>query len=314
MQWKENPQKFKKSGESIMAALAQAALIGKGNQVPSASECGNLCFKQLRRSYEPKLGGFSEAPKFPQPVNMNFLLRWHVLNKGSDADLALDMCAHTLHMMAKGGIFDHVSLVRKSIILSVDVLFHTYIYIFFLPNGQGFARYSTDEKWHVPHFEKMLYDQAQLASVYTDAYLLTKDGDFARIVSDILSYVSNDLSDPSGGFYRYMVYSFFCFFSPLVTHAYNINNINIHIDHVSLAKFPAQKMLIPIRKPDQRKNVKEPSACGLTKKFSLFWALNPFLLNSARVSQCPTLFAITLTFDPTATWIPIRSVYLIHSR
>ncbi|XP_045035802.1 spermatogenesis-associated protein 20 isoform X1 [Daphnia magna] len=174
-QWKENPQKFKKSGESIMAALAQAALIGKGNQVPSASECGNLCFKQLRRSYEPKLGGFSEAPKFPQPVNMNFLLRWHVLNKGSDADLALDMCAHTLHMMAKGGIFDHVSL--------------------------GFARYSTDEKWHVPHFEKMLYDQAQLASVYTDAYLLTKDGDFARIVSDILSYVSNDLSDPSGGFY-----------------------------------------------------------------------------------------------------------------
>lgn len=114
-----------------MAALAQAALIGKGNQVPSASECGNLCFKQLRRSYEPKLGGFSEAPKFPQPVNMNFLLRWHVLNKGSDADLALDMCAHTLHMMAKGGIFDHVSLVRKSIILSVDVLFHTYIYFFF---------------------------------------------------------------------------------------------------------------------------------------------------------------------------------------
>lgn len=61
----------------------------------------------------------------------------------------------------------------------------------------------------------MLYDQAQLASVYTDAYLLTKDGDFARIVSDILSYVSNDLSDPSGGFYRYMVYSFFCFFFPL---------------------------------------------------------------------------------------------------
>jgi len=79
------------------------------------------------------------------------------------------------------------------------------MFIFASRPGQGFARYSTDEKWHVPHFEKMLYDQAQLAVVYTDAYLLTNDQDFARVASDILSYVSNDLSDPSGGFYRYVV-------------------------------------------------------------------------------------------------------------
>lgn len=67
---------------------------------------------------------------------------------------------------------------------------------------KGFARYSTDEKWHVPHFEKMLYDQAQLASVYTDAFVLTKDPEFSRVVHDILTYVNRDLSDPSGGFYR----------------------------------------------------------------------------------------------------------------
>ncbi|XP_046456070.1 spermatogenesis-associated protein 20-like isoform X2 [Daphnia pulex] len=175
-QWKENPGKFKASGEKIMTALARSSTLGSGDQVPSAFDCGHLCFQQLRGSYEPKFGGFSKAPKFPQPVNMNLLLRWHVLSDdAADSDLALDICLHTLRMMAKGGIFDHVRL--------------------------GFARYSTDEKWHVPHFEKMLYDQAQLALVYTDAYLLTKDQDFARVASDILTYVSNDLSDPSGGFY-----------------------------------------------------------------------------------------------------------------
>lgn len=68
---------------------------------------------------------------------------------------------------------------------------------------QGFARYSTDERWHVPHFEKMLYDQAQLASVYTDAYAIKQDADLARVVRDILTYTSTYLSDPSGGFYRF---------------------------------------------------------------------------------------------------------------
>lgn len=114
MKWKENPQKFKNSGESIMAALAQSARMGQGNEVPSASDCGNLCFQQLHRSYEPKFGGFSKTPKFPQPVNLSFLLRWHVLNKGPDSGVALEMCVHTLRMMAKGGIFDHVSLVSKT--------------------------------------------------------------------------------------------------------------------------------------------------------------------------------------------------------
>lgn len=96
-----------------MAALARSALMGRGDQVPSAADCGNLCFQQLRSNYEPKFGGFSKAPKFPQPVNMNLLLRWHLIDEGSNAKSALDMCVHTLRMMAKGGLFDHVCLVIR---------------------------------------------------------------------------------------------------------------------------------------------------------------------------------------------------------
>ena len=83
--------------------------------VPDAIACATRCFEQLRTSYEPKFGGFSERPKFPQPVNLAFLLRWHVRQSGSEDDAAaqeaLEMVVHTLRMMAKGGIFDHVSLV-----------------------------------------------------------------------------------------------------------------------------------------------------------------------------------------------------------
>ena len=82
-----------------MTALARSSSLARGDQVPNAFDCGNLCFQQLRGSYEPKFGGFSQAPKFPQPVNMNLLLRWHVLNQGKDSDLALDMCVHTLRMI-----------------------------------------------------------------------------------------------------------------------------------------------------------------------------------------------------------------------
>lgn len=96
-----------------MAALARSSVMGRGDNVPNALDTGNLCFQQLRSSYEAKFGGFSKSPKFPQPVNMNFLLRWHILGEGSDAKLALEMCTHTLRMMAKGGIFDHVSLVNR---------------------------------------------------------------------------------------------------------------------------------------------------------------------------------------------------------
>ena len=77
-----------------------------------------------------------------------------------------------------------------------------FVYRLFSLFGKGFARYSTDGQWHVPHFEKMLYDQAQLASAYADAYRLTREPDLASVVRDIVAYTMNDMSDPSGGFYR----------------------------------------------------------------------------------------------------------------
>ncbi|XP_050531844.1 spermatogenesis-associated protein 20 [Daktulosphaira vitifoliae] len=133
------------------------------------------CFSQLQRIYDDEWGGFGMAPKFPQPSILDFLLHISCKKKATESAESLIMALETLKKMAMGGIHDHI--------------------------GQGFARYSTDEKWHVPHFEKMLYDQAQLASSYTTAYLITKNKLYSNIVHDILQYVSRDLSHKDGGFY-----------------------------------------------------------------------------------------------------------------
>ncbi|XP_014285586.1 spermatogenesis-associated protein 20 [Halyomorpha halys] len=181
-QWAEQRAKVSATGKRITELLEQTtafdvSLAGSliGGEVPG-KETWDLCFNQLSNSYEPLFGGFSMAPKFPQPANYSFL--FHLIArdpKSESGEKAKEMALHTLDKMAKGGIHDHVA--------------------------QGFARYSTDSKWHVPHFEKMLYDQAQLAIVYSNAYLLTKDNKYANVVRDILTYVSRDLSHPEGGFY-----------------------------------------------------------------------------------------------------------------
>ncbi|GFG29853.1 hypothetical protein Cfor_04110 [Coptotermes formosanus] len=179
-QWQENRQKFSESGSKVMEMLRRTSVLddvssGRRTDVPGEA-CWQRCMQQLSESFESQYGGFGDAPKFPQPVNFNFL--FHVYSRDPSSEMgkrAVDMCLHTLRMMAKGGIHDHVS--------------------------QGFARYSTDDRWHVPHFEKMLYDQAQLALAYSTAYVATKDPVYADIVRDILTYVNRDLSDKSGGFY-----------------------------------------------------------------------------------------------------------------
>jgi uncharacterized protein YyaL (SSP411 family) len=127
---------------------------------------------QLERAFDPGWGGFGRAPKFPTPHNLTFLLRWH---KRSGNALALDMVEKTLDAMRSGGIFDQV--------------------------GFGFHRYSVDERWLVPHFEKMLYDQALLAMAYTEAYQATGKAKFAQVVHEILTYVLRDMTAPHGGFY-----------------------------------------------------------------------------------------------------------------
>uniref|UniRef100_A0A1B6DA39 Spermatogenesis-associated protein 20-like TRX domain-containing protein n=2 Tax=Clastoptera arizonana TaxID=38151 RepID=A0A1B6DA39_9HEMI len=181
-QWKEDKRKLANTGSRIINLLKKTTIFdvsiagGLISGLIPEVECAIMCGSQLVSRYDPVYGGFGLAPKFPQPVN--FMFGFHAYARDPNNKLYVDlkdMCLHTLTMMAKGGIHDHIS--------------------------QGFARYSTDERWHVPHFEKMLYDQGQLAVVYSYAYIISKNQMYADTVKDILTYVSRDLSHPEGGFY-----------------------------------------------------------------------------------------------------------------
>ncbi len=133
----------------------------------------------FRGAHDPDHGGFSGAPKFPMPVYQHFLLRRaaRLADQGrpTEAAEAADLALSTLRAMARGGIHDHL--------------------------GGGFARYSTDERWHVPHFEKMLYDNAQLAMNYVEAWQLSRDPFFSGVAEGILGYVLRDLATPEGAFH-----------------------------------------------------------------------------------------------------------------
>jgi uncharacterized protein YyaL (SSP411 family) len=132
------------------------------------------CARYLAHGYDAEHGGFTTAPKFPSIVNLNFLMRWWARDPSRHAD-ALAMVRRQLDGMRAGGIHDHL--------------------------GGGFHRYSTDAHWLVPHFEKMLYDQAQLAWAYLEGYQATRDPRYAETARDIFAYVGRDLSAPEGGFY-----------------------------------------------------------------------------------------------------------------
>lgn len=177
-QWQTNRETLESSGERVLEALRKGTAISAspGETLPPGPDVANRCYQQLAHSYEEEYGGFREAPKFPSPVNLKFLMSfWAVNRSSSEGAEALQMALHTLRMMALGGIHDHVA--------------------------QGFHRYSTDSSWHVPHFEKMLYDQGQLAVAYITAYQVSGEQLFADVARDVLLYVSRDLSDKSGGFY-----------------------------------------------------------------------------------------------------------------
>ncbi len=135
-------------------------------------ELFQAAYWQFRRAFDSRWGGFGSAPKFPRPVVLNYLLRYYAAAKDPES---LDMVATTLRGMAAGGMHDHL--------------------------GGGFHRYSVDERWFVPHFEKMLYDQAQLAVSYIEAFQITGDAKFAAVARGIFSYVLRDLTDPAGAFY-----------------------------------------------------------------------------------------------------------------
>ena len=136
-----------------------------------------LCLSQYTRMFDTREGGFGGAPKFPRPVNLEFLLYLATKKEmpQQDADAARGMALYTLRKMAAGGMHDHL--------------------------GGGFHRYSVDAEWHVPHFEKMLYDQAQLAQVYLAAHQVSGDEAFSAVTRNILQYVEHDLTSPQGAFY-----------------------------------------------------------------------------------------------------------------
>jgi uncharacterized protein YyaL (SSP411 family) len=129
-------------------------------------------FKVLKNSFDNQNGGFGQAPKFPSAATIQFLLKYAYFFQNSEA---LAMAEKTLSEMAKGGLYDQI--------------------------GGGFHRYSVDAKWVVPHFEKMLYDNAQLGYAYSEAYLYTKNHFYGRIAKETLDYVLNSMQSPEGGYY-----------------------------------------------------------------------------------------------------------------
>ena len=155
----------------LMGHLGQSARLPRSLQ-PLTNETMHRAFQSLAPAFDHELGGFGNAPKFPQPMIYEFLLRYHHM---SNNPRALEMAEATLQAMARGGIYDQV--------------------------GGGFHRYSTDRHWLVPHFEKMLYDNALLVRLYLHAFQATGDAMYRHIATDILDYVAREMTDPSGGFY-----------------------------------------------------------------------------------------------------------------
>ncbi len=174
--WKENGARIAEQGDRIIEALRESAASVEDANGPVGATAAQAGYEQFARSFDAQEGGFGSAPKFPRPVTLNFLLRYHLRHQNdSSGKQALDMVLFTLRKMAAGGMHDHL--------------------------GGGFHRYSVDAFWHVPHFEKMLYDQAQLASAYLDAFQLTRQPLFENVARDTLDYVRRDLTAPDGGFY-----------------------------------------------------------------------------------------------------------------
>jgi hypothetical protein len=174
--WKDDRNGIVAHGDKVAQQLAEAARQAE----PKAGEFGPDTLAagvaQLARRFDEEHGGFGGAPKFPQPSILNFLLRVAAREPESrEAQLARRMALVTLEKMAAGGMHDHL--------------------------GGGFHRYSVDTFWHIPHFEKMLYDQAQLARVYADAFQLTREPRWEAVARDILDYVLRDMRDKAGGFH-----------------------------------------------------------------------------------------------------------------
>ena len=168
--WREDRARVEESGARVIEQLREYASLG-GSTETAGPEVLDLAYRGFRRIFDSRLGGFGGAPKFPRPSIHNFLVRHYAETKNEDA---LEMVLKTLREMEKGGMNDQI--------------------------GGGFHRYSVDGHWFVPHFEKMLYDQAQLTVSYLEAFQITRDGQYAAAARDIFGYILRDMTDSGGGF------------------------------------------------------------------------------------------------------------------
>src|SRR5438552_4273349 len=174
--WKQDHENIADQSSKIVSALRESQTAQPAAADKIDIKILETAYEQFSRSYDTQEGGFSNAPKFPRPVTLNFLSRFYARDPSSaSGKRALEMNIFTLRKMAAGGMHDHL--------------------------GGGFHRYSVDRYWHVPHFEKMLYDQAQLAIAYLDAFQITRDPQFESVTRDILDYVARDMTSKEGGFF-----------------------------------------------------------------------------------------------------------------
>ena len=166
--WKEKKDEVRANSEQVLRSMTPEA-VGRGEVPKEALDEG---YTSLVSTFDEDYGGFGRAPKFPLPATLSFLLQYH---HRTGKELAMRAVLKTLDQMMAGGIRDHV--------------------------GGGFHRYSTDRVWLVPHFEKMLYDNALLAKVYAEAFQLTGRQEYALVVRETLGWLKNEMKDKGGGFY-----------------------------------------------------------------------------------------------------------------
>lgn len=169
--WKEDPERVRELGDQVLANTTSRLLEHQtGGEL--SEETLHEAFRLYESNFDAENGGFGTSPKFPTAHNLSFLLRYY---KKTRNERALEMVEKTLDAMYRGGMYDHV--------------------------GFGFSRYSVDAQWLVPHFEKMLYDNALLVMTYIEAYQVTGKDTYAEVAEQIITYVIRDMTDEGGGFY-----------------------------------------------------------------------------------------------------------------
>ncbi len=171
--WKSRRQELVAGSDHLVTVVGrQMSITGDAKQQELTRETLDTAFENILSSFDSDKGGWGAAPKFPQPMTVEFLMRYHHTTENPQA---LHMVTQTLEAMARCGMYDQL--------------------------GGGFHRYSVDDHWLVPHFEKMLYDNAQLARVYLHAWQVTGERFYRTIAEETLDYVAREMTDPSGGFY-----------------------------------------------------------------------------------------------------------------